>query len=122
MYAFRFILDCQLVKSCSFSCSSHRQEHIPIIPLDLLVGPLDGTVIAVLLYKLIKALEDDTAQDGGEDEKSILLTSERREPEAPSHGSLSIGSAGSAAPAQGSSQHIAPRTYAKTPVMGDGGS
>jgi hypothetical protein len=78
-----------------------------------------GTIIAVLLYKLIKSLEYETAQGDGEDEKLFLPTSERREAETPSSVALSTVSARSAAPAQDSSQSLALPNHAKTPIMHD---
>jgi aquaporin related protein len=88
------------------------------------VGPMAGSVIAVLLYKLIKALEYETAQDDeDEDERQILPTSTRKDPDnSPAMGvpAVNVGS-GAPAPvaAAGNSQNLAVPTYAKKPFVHD---
>lgn len=81
------------------------------------VGPMAGTIIAVLLYKLIKALEYETAQDDGIDEAPILPTKARK-PDNKSTVSLSNVNVDEEAPSQ---THLAPPqpTYAKVPFVQD---
>lgn len=91
------------------------------------VGPMAGSIIAVLLYKLIKALEYETAQDDDDaDKQPILPTSSRNEPGNSSAVGISNVNVGTSAPApspaspgQGSSQHLAVPTYTKTPFVHD---
>jgi aquaporin related protein len=44
------------------------------------VGPISGSIIASLLYKLIKALEYETAQNDDNDDTAVLLQS-RKQPD-----------------------------------------
>jgi aquaporin related protein len=85
------------------------------------VGPTAGTVIAVLLYKLIKALEYETAQD---DEEEILPALPTKAP-APDNSptvalsNVKVESQHTSQPA--TSSHLAPPqpTYAKVPYVQD---
>lgn len=77
----------------------------------------------MLLYKLIKALEYETAQDDDDDEQPILPKSTRKGGDNSSTIAFSTVNVGFEAPAQppaqGSLQHLAPPTYANTPFVHD---
>ena len=77
-----------------------------------------GSCLAVLLYKLIKALEYETAQDDDKDAEFLLPKSTRNEPNMPSTVALSeVCTAASQPPAP--SQHLEPPTFAKAPFVHD---
>jgi aquaporin related protein len=80
-----------------------------------------GAIIAVLLYKLIKALEYETAQDD-EDIHAVLPTKARKEPDnnpAVALSAVKVESEPASQPA--ASSHLVPpqTTYAKVPYVQD---
>ncbi|KAG0646542.1 Aquaporin-2 [Hyphodiscus hymeniophilus] len=87
------------------------------------VGPTSGSILAVLIYKLIKALEYETAQDDDKDKQPILPTSTRRDLEGSSSGdapTINVESETPATPpAQRSSATLQVPTYSKTPFVHD---
>ena len=89
------------------------------------VGPTAGAIIAVLLYKLIKALEYETAQDDDKDINAVLPTEAWKEPDNNSAVVLSTVKVESESAAQpATSSHLAPPqpTFAKVPYVQDKGS